>query len=555
MQQLVEDAQYSFRKGETDIAGPTEYQADEVALMQNCRVSFDGSSARRRAGSRRTHVTALDSGSQWYGGIEYRTAAGATQLCAFVGDTFQTSTDGGVTWVSRATGLNQAYWDIVIMRVGASNYLIAANGGTNTVYWDGTTFGNLSNIPNNVTRVAVFNDRLYAAGHSGITVVASAAGDPNTWATASGGLSLPAQTHDGDPTITALYALGNVLLVFKRESFGYIEGYGFYSIQVQVGSRGIARAVGCVAFRSIQAVGGNAICFLSERGLEYYQLGGQPILVSAGLQNLFDNIAWSNVIATPGLPCALYWARNREYWLNVPTSGATQNNQTIIFRPSSEAADAALWHYTYAGDTGGTLYVDSDGDLQYSSNADRSLAFMLGGDLTLAPTGQYVTVDADGDLVLVSIDHVGAVLFTADRTSDSGWPYSGGYDGFLRVLETGDTDDQTLAGAAGDSILMRLRSRVFHYNDPVRRKRARSGRVFARPEAGAATVTFVMIADGEQISTRDLSFAPAVNVDEATTVRARTHARGYNFQVELRTTDDVSIQGLTLGVQPMREAP
>ena len=239
MARIAVEQQLSFARGMNDTATPTEYRPDECELLHNGRISFDGQTVRRRGGSVKTHSAALNSAGVCYGAIEYHTAAGVQQLVVFIDDKAYTSTDEGVTWTEQATGLTTGYWSLVIMRQGSANVLCAANGGTNSYQWNGTTWATISNIPNDVKYLAVFNNRLWAAGHAGITVVASKVGDLEVYATPDG-LSVQAQTHDGDTEMTGLYQLGTVLLAFKEESCGYIEGFGFNTLEVEAGARGIS---------------------------------------------------------------------------------------------------------------------------------------------------------------------------------------------------------------------------------------------------------------------------------------------------------------------------
>ena len=233
---LARETQVTFARGMNDTAAPSEYLPDECELLLNGRVSFDGQTVERRNGSTKLHATALDSGSDIYGGIEYHKADGTQQLVVFAGDKMLTSENGGNTWTQRATGLTESYWSLVIMREGANNVLCCANGGTNSYQWNGTAWATISNIPNNVKYLAVFGNRLWATGHSGIDVVASKVGDIDTWATPDG-LLVEAKTHDGDATLTGVIQLGSVFLVLQKARTGYIDGYGFNTLEGEGGAR------------------------------------------------------------------------------------------------------------------------------------------------------------------------------------------------------------------------------------------------------------------------------------------------------------------------------
>ena len=113
---MVQEQQLSFARGMNDTAAPVEYKPDECELLQNGRVSFDGQTIERRGGSEKLHTTALNSGAQSFGAIEYHTAAGTQQLVVFMGDKMYTSINEGASWTQQATGLTEAFWSLVIMR-------------------------------------------------------------------------------------------------------------------------------------------------------------------------------------------------------------------------------------------------------------------------------------------------------------------------------------------------------------------------------------------------------------------------------------------------------
>ena len=311
--QLQREQQTSFARGMNDTSAPGEFNADEVALLYNGRVSFLGNALDVRGGSAKTHGSALNSGTQGLGGKEFVTAAGAQQICVFVGNKFYYSTDEGATWTnpSGATGLATAYWSMVQMRVGASNYLVCVNGSTAAYYWDGTTWGTLANAPAGAKYAAVFNDRLYLAGHSGGEVAACAVANPASWA-APAGFTVQFTTHDGEQEITGLYQLGPVLLAFKRESTGYLEGFGFNTIDVEAGGRGLSRSVGLLAHRSIAPAGTQGCAWLSALGFVHYQIGGVIELISRPVQNFMDTVSYTNIKSLSGQPTAMYWPQKNE---------------------------------------------------------------------------------------------------------------------------------------------------------------------------------------------------------------------------------------------------
>ena len=556
MARMAVEQQISFARGMNDTAAPTEYQPNECELIQNGRVSFDGQTIARRGGSEKLHSSALDSGSQCWGAIEYYTAAGVQQLVVFMGDKMYTSITGGATWVEQASGLTEAYWSLVIMREGSANVLCCANTGTNSYQWDGTTWATISNIPNNVEHLAVFGDRLWAAGHDGITVVASKVGDIEVYATPVG-LSIGAQTHDGDMAITGLYAVGSVLMVWKENSTGYIEGYGFNTLEVEVGARGQSRSVGCVAFRTIQAVGDQGVCWLSKRGIEFYELGGRIQLVTRPIQKFIDSINFTQLIGSPGTAVGMWWPQKHEYWFAVPVS-SDQNDYMIGHRPphgegTLEQHPPALMLHKYAATADDTLYTDSSGYLELSTSADRDQGDTTFGYLfhTVAG-GQFMTIDASGYLDFAAAAHDHAAIFLADiaAAERATSPISCGYDGFVRQLEKEDTDNSATAAADGAAITMKIITRPFLFGDAIGRKRARQARVMSKQDA-AATVKVRVLADGTEQNQHTLTYAAS---NKPVPKKARVGGRGSTLQLEITSTDNVRISIAELSAEVLRVA-
>jgi hypothetical protein len=537
-----------------DTAAATEYRRDEVAYMLNARVSFDGNTAERRDGSKRTHATALNSGAQGYGGIEFTKANGDKQIVVFVGDKMYYSTDYGLNWTnpSGATSLTTARWSLAQMRVGATNVLLCANGGTSVYKWDGTTWNALTNAPSGAKYVAVFHDRAYYAGHSGNTVVGSKVGDPDTIA-APDGLSLQVSTHDGDSEILGIYQIGPVLCVWKRQSFGYIEGFGFRSAAVEAGAEGISRSVGCIAPGSIRPVAAAGVMWLSERGFEHWQPGGLVQLVSRPVQAFIDNLSWSNIIDAPNVPTALWFPRLHEYWCAVPRAGGT-NDYIFAYRPplehGGEVTPPCIYLFRQSAATGNTAYVE-DGYLHYEPSGGRDLVDVESGYLTVgAINADQYTQLSSGYLALASVDAFSSVLFTADKTGVTAAPFSVGYDGYVREHEEGELDDVTSAGSGGVSIGGRITSRPMLFGDVFRKKRGRALRVHAKSE-NSTTLETNLITDASHRTTHTLDVAAGTM---PTAKRARVNGKGYALQVDCRFSDKIQVAGLEVFAEPIREA-
>jgi hypothetical protein len=550
---MVSEQQLTFARGMNDTAAPVEYLPDECELLLNGRVSFDGQTVERRGGSEKLHSTTLSSGDTIFGGIEYRKADGTQQLVVFAGDKMMTSVNGGATWVQQASSLTEAYWSLVIMREGAANVLCCSNGGTSSYQWNGTAWAVISNIPNNVKYLAVHGNRLWGTGHSGIDVVASKVGDIDTWSTPDG-LTVKAQTHDGDPEITGLFQLGTILLIFKRESTGYIEGYGFNTLEVEAGSRGISRSVGCVAHRTIQAVGDQGVCWLSKRGIEQYQIGGQITLVTRPIQNFMDGINWSALNGSPGLPTALYWPQKHEYICAVPVS-TDINDYMVGYRPPSAERPPALMLHQYIATDDDTLYIDDDdGYLGHSTSGDKDQGDTNFGYLRTTPIGgQYMQIESSGYLSF-AVAQEGNVssLFVADLSGAAlvATPISCSYDGFVRQMETGNLDNAAPGGSGGATINFKLRTRPFLFKQPLRGKQARVIRVSSQ-QRDTSTVSVRVNADGADQTTHDLAYPISAR---PTVKKARVGGKGVALPVEIASADAIKIGSVELAAAVQRDA-
>lgn len=549
------EQQTTFAGGQNDTAAATEYRPDEVRLLENARPSFQGSSARRRLGSRRLNAAAIDSGAACYLCREFKDAAGNKHLFGAWDDKFFSSSDGGATWTDRSGALTPTatWYTWAIMRVGTEHRIFVANGDSDLYYWTGTgDVQTVAGAPSGIKYLAVSNNRLWVAGHDGITVAASAYDDPDSFAAADGAFDVKAQTHDGDPEIRGLFAVGSMLLVFKRESTNYVVGFGVESVYVEAGPRGISRSVGCVGQRSIAPVGDVGVMWLSTRGIEYYVPGGRIHVVSRQSQNFVDQINWEALDADPLLPSALYFPAQHEYWIGLPVEG-TNNTRIFVYRPADESREIerdAMW-IQRSGDlgTGETLYVDADGYLAVGDDPNDATASIAGGYLEIdnagVMTGFFSEIDGDGYLSLISADQWGRVLFPADTDTQLERPHQATDDGFVEEMETGNLDRVASNGAGGDAIQGRIKSRPFFWRDAIGEKQSRYVYVKAAGPADA-TVTVAVEVDGVRGADHALAYTLS-SVSKPVVKRAKgAGGKGVEHVVVVEFTDDVLIEAIEI---------
>lgn len=534
--QMLREETTDFSRGMDDSSAATAFPADAVQMLQNGRIQPDGT-VRVRGGTQRAHAAPLtDSGgsaAQGYGAVEFRTTAGVAQWVVFIGDRMYYSTDEGATWTSPAgaTGLRVDYWSLVTMEKAGTVYLLCANGSGTLYKWDGATWSAEAGPAAGIKYLAVFNGRLYAS--NGRYLYASAIADFSTWPVPSG-LFLQIHTHDGEP-ITALYQIGPHLLVFKRSSTAYVDGFGNADIVVAAGATGFSRSVGCVAFRSIVGVGDNAACWLSERGVEYYEPGKGIQLRSSRVQKFFRGVAWGTIQSNPGMPSAAYSASSAEYHLALPTTGL-QNNRTVVLNliTGAVAIDKT------ADADGGTLYLDGDGFLSYSATAAYYEARSVGGYLTLvtdADAGEPIGVDAGGFLTSITVDWRSATLFTADRGEEVGLINAVGYDGYVRWREYGTKDNAASDGTGGAPIAFVMVTRPYLLRSASRTKWVRVAYIAAIADE-EAEVQVALRAGGRTGALHQLTIPPTA-FGQAKRRTVKVSGRGDAPQLEIRTTDQV----------------
>jgi hypothetical protein len=575
MARLADELQSDFSRGMFDSAASTAMPRSAVNLLLNGRVMPDGTIS-TRSGTRRKHKEALLGGLEGltadddslsvdsmaetadiipeagpegqigYGGIYLTQPDGTEQLVVICGAKAFVSYTNGLTFTEIADDLPLGYWEFATMRTGPSMYLYAVNGSESIYTWDGSVWGTLENAPEGVKYIATFNSRLVVAGHAGPIVQASAILDPTTWASPDGWL-IQTQTHDGDEP-TGLFQIGERLLIFQQRSTSYLSGYGEATLLVANGATGFSRSVGCVAHRTIAAVGDNAVCWLSDRGIERYSTGDGIQLISGNIDKFFRDIARGTIEQNPSVPSAAYDPIRQEYHLALPTSGV-RNNRIVVINPSTRSAAV---DQTIDPQGGYSLGVDEDGYLTVSPSGAYQIVESGNGYLTLGPTeadGYTVRVDGEGYLATVTTDSHAATLFMAPCSEQTFAVHSVGYDGYVRNHGVGTKDNLDSRGLKGAAYEMTVVSRPFYLGQPRRRKRVRNVHLST---IGGGTLTVRVRANGDASQTQSVSVAGR-SFDQTGRAKLFVSARGDAPQVEVRTTDQTRIALIGVSAEVMDE--
>lgn len=506
MANLETEAARSFVRGmvQAEVAGAAGYRSDQASLLRNVRPLAAGV-ARVRGGTRRAHaaqlavpIPATQPGAFCYGAIEFVNDFGNRVWITILQDIALASFDEGATWSQVGATLRKDAWSFAVVERGSFPTLIAANGGTTYLYEGFTTssFTALTGIPTNVRYLASFNGRLWAAGHDGNTLVASAIGNGAEWNTTNGALSL--QVPGGGNIIRGLVSTADVLLVFKDDATAYVDGFGNSDLVVAAGSRGVSGSVGCRSFRTVVTVGDQGAMWLSDRGVEWYRPGRGIELISAPVEQAIQGIVTSHPPFLDGPPAgAIFYPAENEYWIYGHTGESSLPYQHDV--------------YVYRLDTGAWFRV-------------------LLGDVA----GKGTTA---------------GVLFTADRDDRRSAPVAvDSHQRWVRRVEFGTRDDVAVDGTGGLTIDAEVRTRPFLFGDSYRRKRARIA--YARVEADAdATVTLqVATDDGAARAAHTLT----VRAGKRRTVRARVSERGVEHTARLLMPGGLTVHEIGIRAEVLR---
>lgn len=255
-----------------------------------------------------------------------------------------------------------ATFDFQNLKLGSTEYLVAASGASQLIKWDGGAdtqaawFGNqeeLSDVP--VSYLELYYNRLFSAGdaaHPCRLYWSCAPGDTRTledWSSVtesenvSGG-HVEVGT-DSDP-ITGLFALSNQLLIFKRDSLYRLLGdrpSNYRICPLNAAMRGPG-PMACVRY-------GDVLYFLTDAGLYYFD--GQNVRLSHGANKVRDFLATAALGGCQAAAC-----RDKLYFALKTDPAAAANDTLLVFdlvRGSYMLRDGLTVRGLCASD--GTLYI------------------------------------------------------------------------------------------------------------------------------------------------------------------------------------------------------
>lgn len=557
MAKIPAEIQEDFARGMDDSRVANKYPPNAARLILNGRIESDGTVS-RRDGSRRKNPSALNA-DVGYGACFFKTGGGDLQEIAIFGDTAYVTDDGWETETEIATGLHADYYDFASMVYGGTKRLLLANGDTTIKTWDGSSWGTLANAPSGVKHLAVHNQRLAVAGHNDVEVKLSKVISPESWLANQGALTVQILNHVADE-ITGLHGLGPHLLVWDPQSTSYIDGFGEQTLVVAQGSTGLSQSVGCIAFRTIEPVGDDELCWQSQRGIEYYRLGGTIQLLTSRIQEFMKTVDVNAINNNRGRPSACYDGTRQNYHCAVPTAGSSRNTRTIVVNlyqrgqnwrgaPAiDQQAYTAEEELLFGADADGYIELDSDGfSLRADLNGYASLA-------TAGSSGDPIIEDADGYIATDPNDTLPATLYMAPAPDGGLVVHSAGYDGFVRRHHGADhdLDDEQADLSGGEDVTLRLVPRPFVFGSAKRRKRVRAAHVGAINEE-EATLRVSLRTRGVAGTAKEVTIA-ATDFDQLKRGKpARVSGIDETPQIEITTTDRTRIALAGVSAELLRE--
>jgi hypothetical protein len=272
---------------------------------------------------------AIQSGVRWYRGlptkskqmvVQARFAAGASGL--YVGND-STGTFSAIPVGTLPGTPGSAYYAFAFDPALNSDILIIAYGTGAPLRWDGTnpiTYVSGPNIQNPFTGVHSWHSHVWYWGDPSYpdTVFASDLNQPESFAFVNSFGGYDQGKGDGDPTVTCIMDVGNLLYVFKQNHIYAIQGYDFVQGEYQFNDEPIVTGIGTPAGHSVAALRSGSVIFWEGAQFQRLDLGStvpypisQPIKDTCALaakssfQQNFQGVFGTFVVAGPFGPVVL----------------------------------------------------------------------------------------------------------------------------------------------------------------------------------------------------------------------------------------------------------
>jgi hypothetical protein len=277
----VSDSQDSFSGGLNAVADEAALDKDQFRRGDNARLIIEGG-VTKRLGTQRTSAAAL-AGAPVRGGYAWKKPSSIEELALCNGQLFVGTYGIPMTWIGKvgafASGAVPSFAGFID---GSNEVAYIADGGPLNKYDGATVSVDLANTPN-VSRIAVYNQRLYGISGNDQSIYGSALNDGDTLGhDPSGGFEAIVRTF-GDQHLTAIAAVKNSLLMWHVSGISRFTGITQDDLDIAAGAQGITSNVGTIAPDSVvvisnERLGIDMALFVTERGvLSATEAGIYPI--------------------------------------------------------------------------------------------------------------------------------------------------------------------------------------------------------------------------------------------------------------------------------------
>lgn len=263
---IVADQQSVLSGGLNISADSSQLQPNQVRRAQNARLTVFGG-LQKRLGSQNVSAAAIGGGAPVRSGFHWKKDDGTTQELGVSNGKLHYGTFAiPMTWTavnSPTLASASVYPSFAAFRDASAEVVYIADGGK-LLKWDGATLARSLTTPN-VSRVWVYNQRLYGCSGLDAILLASGLNDGDDLGYTSGeGVQVPIRTF-GESVILGGTALGVSNLIFHSDGISVWTGVTQDDIAVQAGTLGLTPDVGTINAASIVATE-TEVYFLSDRG-------------------------------------------------------------------------------------------------------------------------------------------------------------------------------------------------------------------------------------------------------------------------------------------------
>lgn len=371
----------SYDGGLNNSASRRDIERDQASNLWNWDITFKGRLQSRKG---LTQVGDTQAGVVNSGGV-YRKNNGTDYLLINEGKNVKVlsgATFDDVGTVHELTVSEPVSYSSV--RVTDKIYISSENNGLNS--WDGGA-GGLSSVGSSISGNVTlwYQNHLFHLNNVNVSstkypnrIYWSDFGDPEAYTTGTNFVELP-----GEGRAITMNVLGDRLVIFKENSYMFLEGYGSNSWILSASSTSIANmdsSVGCLSPKGTVRVSANELWFIDNQGyirqIAQTEYGYASKVMNNNLQKTVNGINLSrlNQVVASYDDDKIYFA--------VPSTGSTVNDLVLVFdrKASARNRNREAWT-TYKGWTVNDLVTFGTNPVLHILDGDSKKVYShLGGD-------------------------------------------------------------------------------------------------------------------------------------------------------------------------------